>query len=156
MRVANRCGSFMGGILMGGIVFLIAAAVFFFVGNNIRKMRSRCTESTQGIVSYVQKVNKTKGSGQKKTKYTVYVTDYYFIAEGSKYADTVEIKQNVSPPKKGNAITVNYDLADPDEAHYTKYDKGAVGYLVTAGAMGAFGIVAIVCGIFPQLIEDRL
>ena len=156
MRVANRRGSFEGGILMGGIVFLIAAAVFFFVGNNIREMRSRCTESTEGIVTNVREERKTKGSGDKKKKYSVYVTEYYFYANDHKYSDTVEAKDSLFPPKKGNAITVNYDPADPDEAHYTKYDNGAVGYLVTAGAMGAFGIVAIVCGIFPQLIEDRL
>ena len=156
MKNRSDSGSFESGIRMAGVMLLIAAAVFFFAGNSKREMRARCTETSEGIVTDVQKVRKTKGSGDKKTRYTVYKTDYYFFADDQRFTGSSEIKENLVPPEKGSIVTVNYDPADPAEAHYTKYDTGAVGYLVTAGIMGAAGIAGVVYSLLPRRKKDRL
>lgn len=135
-------------------ITMAVALLFFLVGlfmlRGQKKRVWECTAQTSGVVSDIERTEKIEkdDNGKEETTY-VYYPVYTYTVDGSEISKRASTGSGLKRFKIGQAVTVFYNPANPDQ-YYVKEDKLSArgGFLI----MG-IGVLLFVLGIVLPYFE---
>ncbi|EGC02348.1 DUF3592 domain-containing protein [Ruminococcus albus] len=131
------------GMIVGGICFMLVAAIVFTMGQREKAMQKRCTEETSATITSVDRQTRSKKSGKHRHYYYVYKSGYIFDVGSTSYSGSTTLK---SSPTIGESIAVYYNPNDPDE-NYTDNDKVDYASFFVPILFGVLGLMFFITGI---------
>ena len=131
------------GMIIGGICFMLVAAIVFTMGQREKAMQKRCTEETSATITSVDRQTRSRKSGKHRHYYYVYKSGYIFDVGSTSYSGSTTLK---SSPTIGESIAVYYNPNDPDE-NYTDNDKVDYAAFFVPILFGVLGLMFFITGI---------
>lgn len=133
-------------LIVVGCVFILLAVIGVVQTVRDSKAFEACTETTEGVVTHVEKIRHTSTKKGRTHHYNTYVTEYYYEVNGMGISASHTLSQGEEVPE-GTKIKISYDPNDP-AVHSSQFDDNdRVAAVIGLIFFGVIGIVCLVVGI---------